>query len=244
MIRVVKEMYDDITESQDQFYAHLLAVDVCKVAGKSLKSRLVYHLCEAIRIAEHRCTHRSYLDPRGEVHLLSTVCEMSLENRLACAPRLYAHLNKRMRTVYPNSHPLLADHLSSMANFYLQTGNYESALSYCGRALVMAMEVLGSEFHPSIADGNYNLGLLYRVRAKQISGRSEKEAVNALRKSLSYLDRSKAIREYLFGPRDVSVADVRNSMLETHTHIHNCSSRLTRHTHTYIYIGTHFYRKK
>ena len=212
MIKVVKEMYDDITESQEQFRAHILAVDVCKLAGKSLRTRLVYHLCEAIRIAEHRCTHRTYLDPRSEVHFLSTVCELSLDNRLACAPRLYAHLNKLMRTVYPNSHPLLADHMSFMANFYLKTGDYEMALSYCGRSLVMAMEVLGSEFHPSIADSYYNLGLLYRVRAKQLAKSSEKNAVTALKKSLNYLDRSKAIREYLFGPRDISVSDVHISI--------------------------------
>ena len=62
MIKVVKEMYDDITESQEQFRAHILAVDVCKLAGKSLRTRLVYHLCEAIRIAEHRLLHRTYLD--------------------------------------------------------------------------------------------------------------------------------------------------------------------------------------
>lgn len=218
MIKVIKEMYDNITESQDQFYAHILAVEVCSKAGKSLRSRLVYHLCEAIRIAEHRCTHRSFLDPRGEVHLLATVSELSLENRLACAPRLYGHLNKRMRAVYPSSHPLLADHLASMASFYLKTGNYETALSYCGRSLVMSMEVLGSEFHPTVADGNFNLGLLYRVRAKQLTSTlkneerkkqdTEKKAAEALRKSLNYLERAKAIREYLFGTRDLSVADV------------------------------------
>lgn len=110
----------------------------------------------------------------------------------------YAEYMRKTEALFGTNHVATSDCYNIISAFYTHRGQYEEAIDFCRRALVIRAEQLGVN-HRFTADSRYNLGLLLRLDGQLAEARRE-------------FALARQTRELLFGAQSLEAAEVELSL--------------------------------
>ncbi|GBG24777.1 Formin-F [Hondaea fermentalgiana] len=152
-----------------------------------------------LRQCEKLVRSEPYEDETTNVALYSMLAELYMIAKEYEEARVrYAEYMRKTENLFGPNHIATSDCYNVISAFYTHRGQYAEAIDFCQRALSIRIEQLGTN-HRFTADSRYNLGLLLRLHGKPAEARRE-------------FALARQVRELIFGPQSLEVAEVELSL--------------------------------